>query len=159
MTDEQKLEKAIMVYAQLCNNLDARNWHYEKDDEKLRITCGAQGDDLPMRLIWRVDADRQLISLMSLLPCITTPEQHEDFAVALCAVNNKLAHGCFDYDLERGGIFYRMTNSFLESDIGDDMLSYMLVASFRTIDDYNDKLTMLQQNMITLEDFLAAIAD
>ena len=39
MTDEQKLEKAIMVYAQLCNNLDARNWHYEKDDENARTFC------------------------------------------------------------------------------------------------------------------------
>ncbi len=159
MTDEQKLEKAVAVYAQLCNNLDAHGWHYDKEDEKLRITCGAQGDDLPIKIVWRVDVAHQLVSLMSMLPFLTTPEKYADFAVALCAVNNKLAHGCFDYDLERGGIFYRMTNSFLESDIGDDTLSYMLFASCHTIDDYNDKLMMLNQDMITLEDFLAAIAD
>lgn len=159
MTDDQKLENALAMYVKLCNNLDSHGWHYEKDDEKLRIACGAQGDDLPMKIIWRVDVQHQLVSLMSLLPFLTTPEKHTDFAVALCAVNNKLAHGCFDYDLERGGIFYRMTNSFLESDISDDTLSYMLFASCHTIDEYNDKLMMLEKDMITLEEFLAAVAD
>ena len=55
MSEEKELKQAQTVYKALCEMLNERDWHYEKDEENLAIKCGAQGDDLPMEIIVEVD--------------------------------------------------------------------------------------------------------
>ena len=81
MADE-KLERAQKVYETLCATLDKHEWHYQKNEERLSIECGAQGEDLPMEITIRVDAERQLIMLLSHLPFIISEDTRIDVAIA-----------------------------------------------------------------------------
>lgn len=153
MADE-KMIRAQKNYATLCAMLDGNNWHYKKDDAKLKIKCGAQGDDLPMDISIRIDSDRQLVVLLSHLPFVVSEDKRLDIAVATSIINYKLVDGSFDFDIEDGHMFFRMTSSYRESELAKEVFFYMLMCSCQTIDEYNDKLLMLAKKMLSLEDFI-----
>ena len=154
MTDAENLELAKGTFATLCRTLDAHEWKYRKNEEKLTVECGAQGEDLPMELTVQVDADRMLVMLLSQLPFKISEEKRVDGALAISFVNDQLVDGCFDYDISTGKVFYRMTNSFRDSILDGEVFTYMLFCACQTIDEYNDKLLMLSKGMLTLEQFI-----
>lgn len=154
MSDE-KLERAQKVYETLCATLDKHEWHYQKNEERLSIECGAQGEDLPMEITIRVDAERQLIMLLSHLPFIISEDKRLDVAIATSIANNGLVDGSFDFDITDGHMFFRMTSSFIESDIGSELFTYMLMVSCHTIDEYNDRFLMLGKGMMSIQDFIS----
>ena len=157
MSEEMILAHAKKTFAKLCSVLDDRNWNYEKDEEALRIDCGAQGDDLPMDIVIKVDPSRMVIALLSKMPFKIQESARLDLAIAVSAVNYLLVDGSFDYDITNGSLFFRMTNSFLESEMGEDMFSYLLLSSCFIIDEYNDKFLMLAKGMMSVEQFISAI--
>ncbi len=159
MADQKFLEQAKITFSTLCQALDNNEWNYKKNEEKLTIECGAQGDDLPMDLTIKVDPDRMIVLLISHMPFVVQEDKRLEMAIAVSSINNNLVDGCFDYDVTTGHMFFRMTNSFLESKIGEDVFSYMLYCSCGTIDDFNDKLLMLAKGMISIEQFLSAAAN
>lgn len=151
---EEKLQRAQRTFETLCQNLDEHEWHYEKDEEKLEIECGARGDDLPMDIRIIVDADRQLIILLSIMPFITPETKRLDTAIATSIVNNKLVDGSFDYDVTSGHMIFRMTSSFIDSEIDGEVFTYMLMVSCHTIDEYNDKFFMLGKGILPINKFI-----
>ena len=151
---EEKLQRAQKTFETLCQNLDEHEWHYEKDEEKLEIECGARGDDLPMDIRIIVDADRQLIILLSIMPFVTPETKRLDTAIATSIVNNKLVDGSFDYDVTSGHMIFRMTSSFIDSEIDGEVFTYMLMVSCRTIDEYNDKFFMLGKGILPINKFI-----
>ena len=157
--DEMKLRQAKVAFATLCKALDNIEWRYTKDEENLSIDCGAQGEDLPIEIVVKVDAKRLVVSLYSRLPCVVQEDKRVDVAIAICAINDALVDGCFDYDITTGRIFFRMTNSFMESVMSEEVFSYMLFCSCSTVDAYNDKLLMLAKDMLPLDKFLAIFND
>jgi hypothetical protein len=154
MTDENKMMQAKAVFADICESLDARDWHYDKNEEDLAIRCSVTSDDLPIELIIQVDAPRYLLMLLSQIPFATPEDKRLELAIAVSIVNNRLVDGCFDYDVKSGRMFFRMTNSYLDSKIGDEVFSYMIVCSASTIDNYNEKFMLLAKNIISLEKFM-----
>ncbi|MBQ3552749.1 MAG: hypothetical protein IJA35_06360 [Clostridia bacterium] len=74
--------------------------------------------------------------------------------MAIRIVNNGVVDGSFDYDVELGHIFFRMTNSFYDTTIGDEVVVYIILSALHTIDKYNDKLLLLSKGMISLEKFI-----
>lgn len=152
---EEKKENAQKVYKTLCTTLDKHEWHYRKSDESLSIECEAQGEDLPMKITIEVDSDRQLVLLLSHLPLVIPEDKRLDVAIATSIVNDKLVDGSFDYNISDGHMFFRMTNSFIESEIGNELFTYMLMVSFYTIDEYNDRFLMLGKGMMSIEDFIS----
>ncbi len=157
MAEIKNVELAKATFATLCQTLDNNDWSYKKNEEALSIECGAQGEDLPMEFNIKVDADRMLVMLLSHLPFVIAEDKRLDIAVAVSAVNNALVDGCFDYDIASGHMFFRMTNSFIESRIAEEVFAYMLFCSCQTIDEYNDKFLMLAKGVLSIEQFLASI--
>ena len=154
---EEKNQLALDTFAAVCLALDENDWKYRKDEENLIIECGAQGDDLPMELTVKVDPKRKFVLLFSRLPFVIQEDKRLDLAIAVSAVNNVIADGCFDYDVTTGRMYFRMTNSFMESRIDQEVFAYMLYCSCQTIDEYNDKFLMLAKGMLDMEKFLAAV--
>lgn len=157
MSEEKELKQAKAVYASLCEMLDDRKWHYEKDEEELSISCSAQGEDLPMEIVIEVDRKRQLVSLMSRMPFVIPENRRSALAVAVSRANNGMVDGSFDYDYIGGRILFRLTSSYRESLIGKDMLAYMLACSCYTIDEYNDKFLFVAKNDMTNEEIVKYI--
>lgn len=159
MADEKDLMQALEVYKTLCEALDDKGWRYKKNEEKLEIECGVQGEDLPMDIRVWANPDRGIITLLSHMPFVVPQDKRLDAAVAVSVANNILVDGCFDYDIKDGHLFFRMTNSFRESRIGKDLLDYMILCSLQTIDDFNDKFLMLSKGLMSIDQFLATIND
>ena len=154
MEEQDNLKLAKTTFDTLCKALEHHDWHYKKDEENLEIECGAQGEDLPMDITVMVDPENLLIVLMSHLPFVTSEDKRLDAAVAVSVVNNALVDGSFDYDIKSGHMFFRMSNSFRESLISEDLFMYMIMVSCHIIDEYNDKLLMLSKGLMTLEQFI-----
>ena len=152
---DDKMLRAQRVFETMCQSLDARNWHYNRIEGELAIESGAQGDDLPMEIRVRVDADRQLITLLSHIPYVVPEDKRLDVAIAVGSVNSGIVDGSFDYNITNGHIFFRLTSSFIESEVGGELFTYMLNCSFSTIDEYNDKFLMLGKGMLSVKDFIS----
>ncbi len=157
MAEQKNLAQAQSVFRTLCSAFETNEWNYKKDEEKLEIECGAQGDDLPMELTIKVDAERMLVMFISHLPFVIQEDKRLDAAIAVSAINNLLVDGCFDYDVKSGHMFFRMTNSFMDSIIGEKVFSYMLLVSCKIIDEYNDKFLMISKGIISIEQFLTSL--
>lgn len=158
MSEVKNLEQAKSAFTTLCNALDGHKLRYQKDEEKLSIQCGIQGDDLPVEINMQLDADRMLVMALSHMPFKVKEEKRLEMAVAVSAINDMLVDGCFDYDVASGNMFFRMTNSIIDSVLGAEVFSYMFFCSCHVIDEYNDKFLMLSTGMISLEQFLEKTA-
>lgn len=154
MSEEKELKQAQTVYKALCEMLNERDWHYEKDEENLAIKCGAQGDDLPMEIIVEVDRKRQLVSLLSQMPFAVPENRRTALAVAVSQANNGMVDGSFDFDYLSGRIVFRLTASYRESLVGKELFAYMLMCACYTIDEYNDKFLMVAKNEMSAEEIL-----
>lgn len=157
MSEEKDLKRAQAVYATLCDMLTELDWHFQKDEEHLMIECSARGDDLPMELRVEVDAERNLIVLLSQMPFAIPEERRTALAIAVSLANNGLADGSFDYDYLSGRIIFRLTSSYIGSLIGKQLFHYMLMCSCATIDEYNDKFLMVAMSKMSNEEILEFI--
>ena len=154
MTDQNKTELAKQVYSTLCEAIQSREWHFEKDPEKLLVHFGVSGDDIPMQFILVVDEKRQLIRLMSPLPFKMSEGKRMEGAIATCAASYAMVDGSFDYDLSDGTIVFRMTASFRESLIGEGLFMYLISCSCAMVDKFNDKFLALDKGILSIADFI-----
>ena len=152
--DEKKMADALKVYQTLCEAIERREWKYEKEEEKLLVHFGVNGDDIPMQFILVVDAERQLIRVMSPLPFKMSEEKRIEGAIATCVATFGMADGGFDYDLSSGRISFRITASYRNSDIGDGLFQYMMSCACAMVDEYNDKFLAIDKGMLSIADFI-----
>ncbi len=152
--DDNKMMQAQMVYQMVCAALDARKWSYKKDDADRIVRFGVRGDDLPMELAIAVDAQRQLVRVMSPMPFEMAEEKRVEGAVAVCAATYGMVDGSFDYDVSKGVIAFRMTASYRESIIGEGMIHYLIDCTCAMMDRYNDRFLALNKGIMSLEDFM-----
>jgi hypothetical protein len=145
---------AKKVYDTIIKALDGREWVYQRDDDELTVTYKVGGDDLPMHFILRVDEERNLIRLFSPMPCNFPEDKRIEGAIATCYATNKLANGCFEYDLSDGMAVFRMANPYENCDISVDLINYMISVGCNTVDEYNDKLFMIAKGMLKITDFI-----
>ena len=151
----EKMQRAQQVYAYMCDCLDRLDWRYSKETDSLLVRFQVTGGDLAMQFLMYVDAERQLIRLLSHLPYHICEEQRVDCAVAITVANFGMVDGCFDYDVSDGQIVFRMTQSFLDCTIGEDFFVYMIGCASGTVDRYNDKFYAINKGLLSLADFVA----
>ncbi len=154
MAEQEKLALAQKTFAILCKALDNNDFKYHKNEEKLSVEFGVLGEDIPMDFVVNVDAQRQLVMLFSQVNIATDEDKRLDIAVATGFINNKIVNGSFDYDISTGKIWFRMVNSFMDSELGEELFAYMIFSAANTIDEYNDKFLMLSKGFISIEQFI-----
>ena len=145
--------RALKIYGDICDVLDGKGWRYTKKEENLVIVITVHGEDLEMSLVIKVDADRELVSIVSPMPFTMDENKRVEGAIATCAATYTLADGSFDYDLMSGKIYFRLTSTYRGCDIGEGLLEYMIDVSLSTIDNYNDKFMALNKGYIGVEAF------
>ena len=154
MKEISKHLAAAKVYYDFCKMMDDEKWKYERNEENFSISCGAVGEDLPIELNIRVDVERQLVMVLSRLPYKIPEEKRVDVAVAVSVINNTLVDGNVEFNLESGHVFFRMTNSYMDSNLSSEVYGYLLYCACQTIDTFNDKLLMLSKGIIDVEQFI-----
>lgn len=150
MAEEKYLKQAQSVYKTLCKALDDMGLKYEKNEEELSIESGAVGEDIPVDIRMMVNPNAKIVVFYSQMPFEIPEDKRVDMALAVTMVNYLLVDGSFDYDFINGRIVFRMTSSFIDSLIGDDLIQYMFYVSCKTVDDYNDKLSKIANGEMTL---------
>ena len=154
MSDEMKMEQALQVYQTLCKALEQNEWTYEKEEQKLIVHFGLRGENVSMRFVIHVDAKRQMITLLSLMPVKMRESKRMEGAVAVGIANYGMLDGNFDYDLNDGAIAFRMTASFMDSQIGEGLYHYLIGCSAAMVEKYYGRFYALDQGTIGLADFL-----
>ncbi len=154
MADEKQLALANNVYKTLCAVIEKREWTYKKIEPDLIVFFIVQGEDIPMQFVMAVDAERQLIRVSSMLPFHFPEDKRIEGAVATCVASYGLTEGGFDYDISNGEVEFRLTSSFYESLIGEDLFQHMIDLSCATVDAYNDKLLALSKGLVGIDDFM-----
>ena len=153
--EKKVMEKAKGIFDRLVIYMEKEGWHPKivENDSVFHITASARGDDLPMDFSIRVDAKRQVLSVLSYMPFVMDKTRLIEGAVATSVINYVLAVGCFDYDIQSGSIIFRISTSWKNSQISDDVFEYLLMSSAYTIDKYNDKMLMVSKGIMSLDDF------
>lgn len=155
MAETDNIELAKKVYDKLCSAIEQREWHFDRDDEKMIVNFEVGGQDIPMRFFIFVDSKRQLVSLISPLPFKMSEGKRVEGAIATCAASYGMCDGSFDYDLKSGAISFRMTASFRSSTVGEGLFQYMISCSCAMVDMYNDKFLAIDKGFLSLENFLS----
>ena len=146
--------KALAVFNTVCRTIDGENLKYTADKEKLIVFLSARGDDLPINVLFRVDTDRNVLTVHSLLDTEVAEDKRVEFAVAVNAANYALVNGVFDFNINDGKITFRMAQPYLDGDVSEKIVQYMLYCLFSTVDEYNDRFLMLAKEMIDLAKFI-----
>jgi hypothetical protein len=153
MAEDTKV-RAKRIIDNICEELDAHDWHYNKIEEKNMILSGAKGDDLPIDITFIADEKLEIIILLSELPIEIPDSKRIETALAVTMLNNILIDGSFDYHIEKGKIYFRMTTSFADTDPSKELMFRMILTSCSIVDDYNDRFLMLSKGFLSLEDFI-----
>lgn len=152
-------EKALHVFEEFCAAIDARGWHYNRDDENLRLSFDIRGDDLTMDVSASIDERLQRIYVLSHLPFAFSEDKRLDGAIATSVINYNLVDGSFDYNMKTGRTVFRMTNSFKGCEVGRELFDYIMDCMLYTVDEYNDKFFMLSIGAKSLEDFISEYSE
>lgn len=156
MVDEKDLIQGRQIYETLCATLDHDDWRYTRHDEELAITSGARGEDIPIDFSVQVDVERKLIILLSHLSLRVPEDKLVEVAAAVSIANRGMVFGGFDYDLQKGRILFRLSNSYIGCELGEESFLHMIYTACGTVDDYNDRFLMLAKGLMTLEQFMEA---
>ena len=78
-----KHEAALEVYEVVCQALDEMKWKYQRHEEKLVVTFGVSGEDMPMDFLIHVDEERSVVRLQSRIPVTVPDEKRLEFNAAI----------------------------------------------------------------------------
>lgn len=154
MAEQYDMRKAREVFNTLVRMLDSIGWRYDNHEEDLLIKSGVKGDDLPIEFIVVVKPKQEVVQFLSRLPFDMPEEKRVEGAIAVCVANYNMVDGSFDYDISKGTITFRMTSSYRESSLGQELFKYMIMCAAGTIDNYNDKFFMISKGTLTLDQFI-----
>ncbi|MBR4035985.1 MAG: hypothetical protein IKJ05_04545 [Oscillospiraceae bacterium] len=154
MSEKQFSANVKMTYDNVCHALDKIGLPYNKFEQDLAVTSSVYGEDMLIDFIMAVDNENNLVKFLSRLPFIVTEEKRFDMAIAICTINNKLADGCFDYNIASGDIIFRLSYCFKDSVLNVNVFEQMFYTGIRTVDHYNIKLFNFSEGNIELADFI-----
>ncbi len=162
MEDEQiRTEITAKNTEVLLSMLENRKLKYtveEQTEARTHIRIHFTGEDMPMTLHIILRTDRQIVSVLSVMPFRISAEHLNDAAIAVTAANHGLIDGSFDLNMQTGEIRFRLTSCFIGTVLSEELYAYLMYVSAETIDRYNDRFRDLNDGSLDLEGFQAADA-
>ena len=160
MADDIQKKLANETYRTLLRAIELNEWSCTRHDDGLTITFGVSGDDLDMDFVVKVDAERQIVRLLSQLPVnFASGGKLIEGAIATSVANYSLADGSFDYDILKGNVFFRMTTGYRSSVISPEVLRYLVNCAAFTVDKFNDKFLLLSNGATSINEFIEEFDD
>ncbi len=151
---EKKVKEANGMLQTILDFLNEEQFHFEQSED-YEVHFTVKGDDLPMEIYLSVDVDREVIRLFSILPFKVDPDNYGLMAEGIVAINDHLVNGNFDLNKDHMMMSFRMAQTYRDSLLSKSAVAYVLYTSLNTMDDYNDKLFMLNKGKATLEELMA----
>lgn len=156
--DKKQLKQAQAIYKTICKTLKSDDWNYDGYEDELVIKSGARGNDLPIPLLIRVNAEKEAVSIYSELPFMIPEGVRNRLAVAINIINFELFNGCFDYDYKSGKILFRVVQFYSGCELNKEIIMNLLMIACTTADLYNDRLLYIAKaEDISLEQMIQII--
>lgn len=142
-------------YLTIVDALKSENYSFETEEEKLLITCTFHGDDLPMNFIIRLIPYSYAVQVISPMTFNVPKEKRVEIALAITHINDHLINGGFDYNLRESALSYRSAVNYDDDSVlTKEFFLKMFYVAINTIDEYNEKLLLLAEGDMTIEEFL-----
>lgn len=154
---EEQLQAGSRAFETVCSAIEELGLKCDIDEDEMRIHLEVAGEDMPINIMFFVHPDREIVRMISPMPYIVPKERRLDMAVALTFVNTRLINGSYDLDMKTGNLRFRLVESYAGSELGTEAIKYLIIITNMTEDDYNDKLIMLNKNIINLKKFVSLI--
>lgn len=158
---QPRIENAAKNTEVLLSMLEHKKIKYtveERTDARSHVCIHFTGNDLPLTLHILIRADKQIVSVYSVLPFNMDESRRSDAAYAVTAANHGLIDGSFDLNLQTGEIRFRLTSCFIGTVLTEELFSYLMFVSAQTVDRYNDRFEALNSGKMDLDGFLQADA-
>ena len=150
-------KQAEAVYDTVCRALEGMGMKILKDrneDGSLVAVSRVISDEFKLTLILMVRHQIDTITLIAGLPLTVPLKLRMWMAAAVCTVNGAIFEGNFNYDMEAGSVLYRLTENYLDTQIGEKQIRSMVTKAVRTIDIYGIKMRRFCEEIVTLEEFI-----
>ena len=144
---------ANALFKTLCTTLDNMKWKYSKEEDKYIVRTSAVGDDLSMKLMMKIDVERQVMYLKSPMPFTIHENVRDLMGKAILIANYSMLNGSFEFDFSDGYLAFKMVIPYMESIISEAVCKYMIVLSCSMTDKFNDKFQALSEGRMTLAEF------
>lgn len=138
--------KSWQSYETLCNVLERNDIDYERNDENLCVKCSVSGKDIQLNFLFVIHPSKMLVSLYSPVPVKIKRENFSNMALAVCIINNGLTDGNFCFEPSDGTVFFKMTSSFCDTNVSEELFEYMLSVAADTMDDYFLKISQIAKS-------------
>lgn len=148
--DDIKQKIATSVYNAAVSDLESKGYGVEREDDKLTAYCYVDSDVFPISFAVTVDAEKQMLSLISSLEITFPQDSLTDGAVAACITNCQLVDGAFEFDYVTGDLMFRISSSFKGSVISADVFRYLFNRMHATILTYGSELAKLAKGDIMI---------
>ena len=154
LTADPQAQKVFATVCTALDNLGLRRHTDTNSDGSCTAHAGVISDEFRLRLIFTVRYQINSISLIVALPFSAPVSLRMWAAAAVCAVNLSLFEGLFEYNMQDGSFFFRMTENYLDAQIGEQQIRSMCYKATHFIDRYGIKLRRFCEGVVTLEEFL-----
>ena len=155
------MDKAIItadeVFGKVTTVLDDIGMKYDSNKDERIVSFSMATSDLDVRYSVCVEDSLRLRMLLE-MPFTVRENARIDVAYAVQKINSTLSFGNFDYDIERGLIWFRLSNGFEGVKFTELLVFSMFKWSSEVTDKYNDSLFMLSVGKMTLDEFFAQLA-
>ena len=149
-----KSKRAREIFQLLCFSLDNRNWKYNKNAENLSVSFDVLVKDMPMHLKMYVERDREIVACYTTQDFSVPESKVPAFCMGVCAVNNHLVDGSFDFDILRRVVTYRLTASYHDAIVGTELFQYMIDCSAATVDSVSAGMKAFAEGRMDYDKFI-----
>ena len=150
---DDKTKQARKMFDTLCGALDADDLVYRKNEEEMSVSLSFAGDEFPVEIEVTADAERECIRLISPLPFAFRESRRREGALVTGFANYSLREGCFDYLYERGGVYFRMTESYRDSLLSGVSFAFMVSLAVSTVQKYCERFLLVSLGKMSVEEF------
>lgn len=145
-TTEQVYQTAIKAFDEL-------KWHYNRDDENQVITCNVKGDDLTIKIFFRVMTNQNTMYVLSEMPFSIKEDKRMEMCVATTIANNTMLNGSFELNIETGYLGFKVLCPFDGMTPTTEVCKHLIGLTCNMTDIYNDKFLAVANGGMTLNQF------
>ncbi|MCI8458560.1 MAG: YbjN domain-containing protein [Clostridia bacterium] len=151
-------ERATAAYNAIVRFMTEAKLHYESNEDTREIFVTITGADFPVSLLFTVNEQLQRVETYCELPFAVRKEKAVDMAVALAAVNARIAYGKFCLYFDKGLCTFENTEYITDLEGFSAAYGRAIVApAYAIADEYNDKLYALNKGLLPLKEFAANV--
>lgn len=150
-------DQSKQIFNSLCEVMQDINFSYDKKEDELVILSGAQGKELPMSFMLRVSDEKQIVSLVAVIPVAVPQKMLNNALIALNEINMYLVDGCFAYDTSQSHIVFRSALIYRDAQIAKGALEQMVKWSLSTVETFNGKLQKIVEKEMSVQEIIEFI--